>query len=70
MTSKAIVLRILDGIVITFLGVLALSLVGLPIGWIQRLFHMSADEFHGFSMFVVVAAMWLMHAIAVSDSAP
>jgi hypothetical protein len=70
MTSKTIVLKILDGLVITFLCVLALSMTGLPVGWVPRLFHMSPPEFHDFSIFIIVAAMWLMHAIATSDSAP
>jgi hypothetical protein len=68
MTSKTIVLRVLDGLVITFLGALTLSLLELPIG--PRLFHMSAAEFRKFSMFMILAAMWLMYAIAASDSAP
>jgi hypothetical protein len=65
-----LVLRILDAVVIAFLAVLTLSLVGLPMGWMSRLFHMSAGEFHKFSMFMVIAPMWLMYAIAASDSAP
>ncbi len=67
MTSKAIALRILDTVVIVFLVALAMSVAGLPLA---PLFHMSLREFHGFSIFVVSAAMWLMHAIATSDSAP
>jgi hypothetical protein len=70
MTSKKIVLRLLDGLVMTFLGVLALSMIGLPMGWTSRLFQMSPAEFHQFCMFIVVAGMALMHAIATSDSAP
>jgi hypothetical protein len=69
-TSKMLVLRILDGIVMTFLAVLTLSLVGLPMGWMSRLLHMSTAEFHKFAMFMVIAPMWLMYAIAASDSAP
>lgn len=70
MTSKMIVLKILDAIIIAFLAVLALSTAGLPVPWLPRLLHMSLREFHGFSIFIVSAAMWLMHAIATSDSAP
>ena len=58
MTSKRIVLRALDGIFVTFTAMLIL--------WID----MSPGEFHLFAMFVVFAALWLMHAIATSDSAP
>jgi hypothetical protein len=70
MTSKMIVLRILDATIFAFLAVLALSMAGLPLAWLPRLLHMSLREFHGFSIFIVSAAMWLMHAIATSDSVP
>ena len=48
MTSKMIALRVLDTIVAVFLAILALSMAGLPLGWLTRLFHMSLREFHGF----------------------
>jgi hypothetical protein len=70
MTSKQIVLRMLDILIITFLAVLALSVAGLPMGWVPRLFHMSSRDFREFAIFVVFGAMLLMHAIATSDSAP
>jgi hypothetical protein len=73
MSSKMIVLRVLDAVTVVFLAVLAvlaLSATGLPVEWLPRLFHMSLREFRGFSFFTVFAAMWLMHAIATSDSAP
>jgi hypothetical protein len=70
MSSKMIALRILDTIIMVFLAILALSMAGLPLGWLPRLFHMSLREFQGSSIFIVSAAMWLMHAIATSDSAP
>jgi hypothetical protein len=67
MTSKQIALRILNGIIIAFLGVLVLSLIGLPM---PSLIHMSPGEWRGFSIFIVLAAIWLIHAIEASDSAP
>ena len=70
MTSKMIVLRILDALTVVFLAVLAFSATGLPVEWLTRLFHMSLGEFRGFSFFMAFAAMFLMHAIATSDSAP
>jgi hypothetical protein len=70
MTSKTIVLKILDAITVTFLAALALSMTGLSMQWLPNLFHMPPREFQGFSMFVVLAAMSLMYAIATSDSAP
>ena len=70
MTSKTIVLRILDAVTVVFLAVLAFSATGLPVAWLLRLFHMSVGEFRGFSFFMAFAAMVLIHAIATSDSAP
>ena len=70
MTSKRIVLRALDGVFVTFTTMLVLWLGGLPFDWLSDLVDMSPGEFHLFAMFVVFAALWLMHAIATSDSAP
>lgn len=70
MTSKIIVLRVLDWIFVAFTCVLILWIGGLPIGWLTNWVNMSPGEFHWFAMFVVFAALWLMHAITTSDSAP
>jgi hypothetical protein len=65
-----IALRSLDSVVVVVTGVLILSIAGLPMDWLSYLLDMSAREFRGFALFVVFAALWLMHAIATSDSAP
>jgi uncharacterized membrane protein HdeD (DUF308 family) len=70
MTSKTIALRVLDGVIATVIGILVLSMAGFPMEWLSALFDMSPHEFREFSFFVVFAALFLMHAIAVSDSAP
>jgi hypothetical protein len=70
MTSKAIALKILDGVIVTAIGILVLSMAGFPAEWLSGLLEMSPREFRGFSIFIVFAALWLMHAITVSDSAP
>jgi hypothetical protein len=70
MTSKTIALRFLDGVNATVIGILVLSMAGFPMEWLSALFDMSPHEFREFSFFVVFAALFLMHAIAVSDSAP
>jgi hypothetical protein len=70
MTSKMIALRVLDSIFVTFTTVLILWIGGFPIEWLTGLVDMSPSEFHWFAMFVVFAALLLMHAIATSDSAP
>ena len=70
MTSKTIALKILDGVIVTAIGILALSMAGFPVDGLSALLEMSPREFRGFSIFIVFAALWLMHAITVSDSAP
>jgi hypothetical protein len=70
MTSKTIALRVLDGVFIGFTLLLMLAVAGLPMDWLLDLVEMSLREFQGFALFVVVAALLLIHAIATSDSAP
>jgi hypothetical protein len=53
-----------------FIGVLVASMAGFPMEWLSCAIDMSPREFRGFAIFMVVAALWLMHAIATSDSAP
>jgi hypothetical protein len=70
MTSKTVALKVLDGVIATVIGILVLSMAGFPMEWLSGLFEMSPHEFREFSIFIVFAALWLMHAIVVSDSAP
>lgn len=70
MTSKTIALRVLDGVFIGFTLLLMLGVAGLPMDWLLDLVEMSLREFQGFALFVVFAALLLIHAIATSDSAP
>jgi hypothetical protein len=70
MTSKTIVLRILDAVFIGFTMLLMLAVAGLPMEWFLDLVEMSLREFQAFALFFVVAALLLIHAIATSDSAP
>jgi hypothetical protein len=70
MTSKMIALRILDGVFIGFTMLLMMGVAGLPLQWLLDLVEMSLREFQGFALFVVFAALLLIHAIATSDSAP
>jgi hypothetical protein len=70
MTSKILALRILDGIfaAITMLPLLAIA--GLPMDWLLSLVEMSMREFQSLGLFVVSVALWLIYAIATSDSPP
>jgi uncharacterized membrane protein SpoIIM required for sporulation len=70
MTSKVIALRILHGVFIGFTMLLVLGVAGFPLGSLLDLIEMSRREFQSFALFVVVAALLLIHAIATSDSAP
>ena len=70
MTSKMVALRILDGIFIVVTLVLMLGIAGLPMGWLLDLIEMSLREFQAFALFIVFAALLLIHAIATSNSAP
>jgi putative Ca2+/H+ antiporter (TMEM165/GDT1 family) len=70
MTSKMVALRILDGIFIGVSLVLMLGFAGLPMGWLLDLVEMSLREFQEFALFIVFAALLLIHAIATSNSAP
>jgi hypothetical protein len=70
MTSKTIALKVLDGVIATAIGVLGLSMAGFPVQWLSGLLEMSPREFREFSIFIIFAALWLMHVITVSDSAP
>jgi len=57
MTSKMIVLRVLDRIIIVALGILMLSVSGFPVDWLSDLLQMSTREFRGFSIFIVCASL-------------
>ena len=70
MTSKMVAFRILDGIFIGVTLVLMLGIAGLPMGWLLDLVEMSLRDFQAFALFIVFAALLLIHAIATSNSAP
>jgi hypothetical protein len=70
MTSKMLVLRLLDWIFVGVTMLLVMGVAGLPIDWMLNLFDMSSPEFGAFGLFVLFASILLIHAIATSDSAP
>ena len=70
MTSKMVALRVLDVIFIAVTLMLMMGVAGLPMGWLLDLIEMSLREFQEFALFIVFAALLLIHAIATSDSAP
>ena len=69
MTSKIIVLRLLDGIFVGVTMLLVMGVAGLPMDWMLDLLDMSSPEFKAFGFFILFASILLVHAIATSDSA-
>ncbi len=67
---KILALKILDGIFLTVAALLLLAAVGLPTDWLASMVGMSLPEFQTFALFILFAALLLIHAIATSDSAP
>ena len=70
MTSKMIALKVLDGVFIGATTLVLLGIAGFPMGWLLTFAGMSLREFEWFALFLVFASLWLIHAIATSDSAP
>jgi hypothetical protein len=70
MTSKIVVLKLLDGLFVAVAAFLLLLAMGLPAGWVLRVFGMSFHEFQAFALFILFGTLLLIHAIATSDSAP
>ena len=69
MTSKIIVLRLLDGIFLAVTMLLVMAVAGLPMDWMLDLLDMSSPEFEVFGFVILCASLLLIHAIATSDSA-
>jgi hypothetical protein len=69
MTSKVIVLRLLDGIFVGVTTLLVMGVAGLPMDWMFDVLDLSSLEFKVFGLFVLFASILLIHAIATSDSA-
>lgn len=66
MTSKRIALKILDLIFMALTLLMLLAIAGLPEEWLLRLADMTLREFEWFASFIVLSALWLIHAIASS----
>ena len=70
MTCKMIALKVLDLVFIGATTLILLGIAGLPMEWLLTFAEMSLREFQWFGLFLVFASLWLIHAIATSDSAP
>jgi hypothetical protein len=69
MTSKMLVVRLLDWIFVGVTMLLIMGVAGLPMEWMLDLFDMSSAAFRAFGAVVVLASILLVHAIATSDPA-
>ena len=69
MTSKVIVLKLLDGIFVGVTTLLVMGVAGVPMDWMFDVLDLSSLEFKVFGLFVLFASILLIHAIATSDSA-
>jgi hypothetical protein len=69
-TSKTVALRVLDWIFIAFTAILLLVVAGVPLDGLLDLIDMTSRGFQAFALFMLFATLWLIHAIATSDSAP
>jgi hypothetical protein len=69
MISTATALRILDGIFL-MASMLALAVIaGCPTDWLLALADLSLREMQWFALAIVLAAPWLICAIAMSERA-
>lgn len=70
MTSKMITLKVLDLVFIGATTLILLGIAGFPLEWLLTFAEMSLREFQWFGLFLAFASLWLIYAIARSDSAP
>lgn len=70
MTSKMIALKVLDLVFIGATTLILLGIAGFPLEWLLTFAEMSLREFQWFGLFLAFASLWLIYAIARSDSAP
>ena len=66
MISKLTALRILDGIFVASTMLMLLVIAGVPTEWLLALAELSLREVQWFAFAIVLAAPWLIHAIATS----
>jgi len=69
MISTLTALRILDGIFLVASMLALLVIAGCPTEWLLALADLSLREMQWFALVIVLAAPWLIHAIATSERA-
>ena len=66
MISRLTALRILDGIFVAATMLVLLVIAGCPTEWLFVLADLLLREVQWFALVIVLAALWLIHAIATS----
>ena len=66
MISRLTALRILDGIFVAATMLVLLVIAGCPTEWLLVLADLLLREVQWFALVIVLAALWLIHAIATS----
>jgi len=67
--STRAALGILDGIFVAATMLVLLVIAGCPTEWLLALAELSLREVQWFALAIVLAAPWLIHAIAMSEHA-
>ena len=67
MISTLTALRILDAIFLVASMLALLVIAGCPTEWLLALADLSLREMQWFALVIVLAAPWLIHAIATSE---
>ena len=70
MTSGMIALKALDLVFIGTTMLILLGVAGVPMEWLLVFADLSLPEFQWIGLFLVPASLWLIYAIATSDTAP
>ena len=68
MTSGMIALKALDLLFIGATTLILLGIAGVPMEWLLVFADLSLHEFQWIGLFLVPASLWLIHAIATSDT--
>jgi hypothetical protein len=70
MMSTSTALRILDGIFLVASMLAFVVIAGCPTDWLLALADLSLREMQWIALAIVLAAPWLIHAIAMSERGP
>jgi hypothetical protein len=70
MTQGKVALKALDLIFIGSTTLILLGIAGVPMEWLLVFADASLREFQWLGVVIILASLWLIHAIATSEPAP